>query len=157
MDNEPTVMAQGQEEEDQTAYPAEEEKTYTFHEEHLMSTYTPRVVDCSSRIGMLLVEWFKTPASNSRHASSSSSSSSSSAPSTSSNKMLCRSWVNYQDFPFPSAVMSYVDNQLQTVQCDKEEEHNLKKLLKKCDKFAKRLEESNTFTYQEDDPDSMLE
>eukprot|EP00978_Attheya_sp_CCMP212_P024342 scaffold76348_cov29-Attheya_sp.AAC.2 len=60
MDNESTVFAQGQEEED--------EETYTFHEEHLMSTNTPHIVDCSSRIGMLLVEWFKTPTSNSRQA-----------------------------------------------------------------------------------------
>jgi hypothetical protein len=53
--------------------------------------------------------------------------------------------------------MSYIDNQLQTVQCDEEEKHHLKKLMKKCDDFASRLEESNTFVYQEDEPDSMLE
>jgi hypothetical protein len=157
--NKTTVMAQSQEEEEET-YQADEEifdptqdgeKSYTFCETHLMSTYTPRVVDCSPIIGRLLVEWFKTSTSNARQASSSS------GDASSNNHMLCRSWVKYQDFPFPSTVMSYIDNQLQSATCNKTEEVSLKKLMAKCNKFATRLEKDNTFTYNEDDPESMLE
>lgn len=60
---------------------------YVYSEEHLMTMYTPKIIDHSMAAKKLLVQWDKTDCSISGS--------------------LCRSWIGFGDFVFPGLAKAY--------------------------------------------------